>query len=47
MPGYVGVTAQGPFQPNTNINHARQRWLFRMVHTQRPLLYLIAVGPGV
>jgi uncharacterized protein (DUF1800 family) len=36
-PGYVGVTAQGPFQPNTNINHARQRWLFRMVHSQRPL----------
>jgi uncharacterized protein (DUF1800 family) len=36
-PGYVGVTAQGQFQPNTNINHARQRWLFRMVHSQRPL----------
>jgi uncharacterized protein (DUF1800 family) len=36
-PGYVGVTAQGPFQPNDNINHARQRWLFRMVHSQRPL----------
>jgi uncharacterized protein (DUF1800 family) len=36
-PGYVGVTAQGEFQPNTNINHARQRWLFRMVHSQRPL----------
>ena len=36
-PGYVGVTAQGPFQPNSNINHARQRWLFRMVHSQRPL----------
>jgi uncharacterized protein (DUF1800 family) len=35
--GYVGVTAQGPFQPNDNINHARQRWLFRMVHSQRPL----------
>jgi uncharacterized protein (DUF1800 family) len=36
-PGYVGVTAQGPFLPNANINHARQRWLFRMVHSQRPL----------
>ena len=36
-PGYVGVTAQGPFQPNSNINHARQRWLFRMVHSERPL----------
>ena len=36
-PGYVLVTAQGPFQPNININHARQRWLFRMVHSRRPL----------
>jgi len=36
-PGYVGVTAQGPLQPNSNINHARQRWLFRMVHSERPL----------
>ncbi len=24
-----------PFSPNTNINDARQRWLFRMVHSQR------------
>ena len=23
--------------PETNIAHARQRWLFRMVHTERPL----------
>ncbi len=36
-PGYVGVTARGPFSPNTVINDARQRWLFRMVHSQRPL----------
>jgi uncharacterized protein (DUF1800 family) len=36
-PGYAGVTVQGPFEPNSNINHARQRWLFRMVHSQRPL----------
>jgi uncharacterized protein (DUF1800 family) len=36
-PGYVGVTAQGQFQPNTVINNARQRWLFRMVHSERPL----------
>jgi uncharacterized protein (DUF1800 family) len=27
----------GGFSPNTNIAHARQRWLFRMVHTERPL----------
>jgi uncharacterized protein (DUF1800 family) len=31
------VTARGPFSPNTAIEDARQRWLFRMVHTRRPL----------
>jgi len=31
------VTSQGAFSPNTNLDHARQRWLFRMVHSQRPL----------
>ena len=38
-PGYVGVTGRSGngFQPATNILDARQRWLFRMVHTQRPL----------
>ena len=36
-PGYVAVTATGAFVPNTNIAHARQRWLFRMVHSERPL----------
>src|SRR5262249_49096291 len=36
-PGYVGVTARGPFSPNSAISDARQRWLFRMVHTDRPL----------
>jgi uncharacterized protein (DUF1800 family) len=36
-PGYVGITARSGFAPNTNINDARQRWLFRMVHTKRPL----------
>ena len=37
-PAYVTVTsAGGPFSPNTNIEHARQRWLFRMVHSPRPL----------
>ena len=35
---YVGVTTRsGAFSPNTNIEDARQRWLFRMLHTQRPL----------
>ncbi len=39
QPGYVQVTARaaGGFQPRTNIDDARQRWLFRMVHSQRPL----------
>ena len=32
----VGTT-RGPFSPNTSIEDARQRWLFRMVHTRRPL----------
>ena len=37
-PEYVGVTsANGPFSPNVNLDHARQRWLFRMVHSPRPL----------
>ena len=36
-PGFAGVTARGRFSPSTNINDARQRWLFRMVHTERPL----------
>src|SRR6202040_506926 len=37
QPGYLGVTARGQFSPNSNITDARQRWLFRMVHTDRPL----------
>src|SRR5215471_12544820 len=36
-PGYVGMTISGQFLPQGNINHARQRWLFRLVHTDRPL----------
>lgn len=36
-PGFVGTTALGPFLPGLNIAHARQRWLFRMVHSRRPL----------
>jgi uncharacterized protein (DUF1800 family) len=39
LPEYVGITtsAGNPFSANTLINDARQRWLFRMVHSQRPL----------
>ena len=37
-PSYAGVTARsGQFAPDININDARQRWLFRMVHSTRPL----------
>jgi len=35
--GYVQTTSRGPFSPNTIITDARQRWLFRMIHTNRPL----------
>ena len=34
---YVGITTRGQFSPNSNIEDARQRWLFRMVHSERPL----------
>ena len=36
-PGYVGTTSRGAFSPNTVADDARQRWLFRMVHSDRPL----------
>ena len=40
-PGYVNVTPSqgrgGAFVPASFINDARQRWLFRMVHSTRPL----------
>ena len=36
-PAYAGVTTRGVFAPNTNIEDARQRWLFRMIHSRRPL----------
>jgi uncharacterized protein (DUF1800 family) len=36
--GYLGVnTTNGAFAPQTNIADARQRWVFRMVHSNRPL----------
>ena len=37
QPGYAGITAGGAFSPRTVIGDARQRWLFRLVHTDRPL----------
>ena len=37
QPGYALLTGPGRPVPVTNIAHARQRWLFRMVHTERPL----------
>jgi uncharacterized protein (DUF1800 family) len=36
-PGFAGMTATGPFAPQAKIADARQRWLFRMVHSRRPL----------
>jgi uncharacterized protein (DUF1800 family) len=36
-PGYVGTTSSGQFSPSTVIDDARQRWLFRMIHSRRPL----------
>jgi uncharacterized protein (DUF1800 family) len=35
--GFVGMTVRGTFAPQANITDARQRWLFRMVHSDRPL----------
>jgi uncharacterized protein (DUF1800 family) len=35
--GYVGITSRGQFTPQSSIVDSRQRWLFRMVHTERPL----------
>ncbi len=40
---YIGVTTRGQFSPNTVVNDARQRWLFRMVHSQRPLQEKLAL----
>jgi uncharacterized protein (DUF1800 family) len=36
-PGYIGITTAGRFSPNNVIGDARQRWLFRMVHSPAPL----------
>jgi len=36
-PGFVGTTTRGVFSPQSNIVDSRQRWLFRLVHSNRPL----------
>jgi len=36
-PGFAGITTRGLFAPQSVILDARQRWLFRMVHSDRPL----------
>ena len=37
-PAYATIAAaNGAFAPDLNIDHARQRWLFRMLHSERPL----------
>lgn len=36
-PGFMGITARNGFMPDTVIADARQRWLFRMVHSPAPL----------
>ncbi len=41
--GYVSITTRGTFSPNTNIEDARQRWLFRMVHSENALVEKMAL----
>ena len=36
-PDHAQVTSRDLFSPDINIDDARQRWLFRMIHTRRPL----------
>jgi len=36
-PDHVQVKSRDLFSPDLNIDDARQRWLFRMIHTRRPL----------
>jgi uncharacterized protein (DUF1800 family) len=36
-PDHAQVTTRDLFAPDTDIDDARQRWLFRMIHTRRPL----------
>jgi uncharacterized protein (DUF1800 family) len=36
-PGYAGIAVNGRLLPQENVAHARARWIFRMIHSQRPL----------
>jgi uncharacterized protein (DUF1800 family) len=36
-PDYAQVTTRDVFTPDIDIDDARQRWLFRMIHSRRPL----------
>ncbi len=36
-PDHAQVSTRDLFSPNLDIDDARQRWLFRMIHTRRPL----------
>ena len=36
-PDHAQVATRDLFSPDTDIDDARQRWLFRMIHTRRPL----------
>jgi uncharacterized protein (DUF1800 family) len=36
-PDFAQVSTNNAFTPETDIDDARQRWLFRMIHTKRPL----------
>jgi uncharacterized protein (DUF1800 family) len=36
-PDHAQVVTKDLFSPDTDIDAARQRWLFRMIHTRRPL----------
>jgi uncharacterized protein (DUF1800 family) len=36
-PDHAKVTSRDLFAPDIDIDDARQRWMFRMIHTRRPL----------
>jgi uncharacterized protein (DUF1800 family) len=42
-PDHAQIVTREAFSPDTDIDHARQRWLFRMIHTRRPLQVKMAL----
>lgn len=42
-PDDAQVASRDLFSPDLDIDHARQRWLFRMIHTRRPLQEKMAI----